>query len=52
MRLRTYKNRVLRFLDCFDVPFDSNQSERVLRMMKVKQRVSGSFRSEAGTGIF
>jgi transposase len=47
IRLHKFKDDVLRFLADFAVPFTNNLAEQALRMMKVKMKISGAFRTLA-----
>jgi transposase len=52
IRLHQYQDLILRFMHDFDVPFDNNQAESDLRMMKLRQKISGCFRTQDGAAIF
>ena len=52
LRLHRFKDDVLRFLIDFEVPFTNNLAEQALRMMKVKMKISGGFRTEDGAHAF
>jgi transposase len=51
-RITKYKDYIFTFLDYHDVPPDNNGSERAIRNVKVKQKISGHFKTENGAQIF
>jgi transposase len=52
LRVRQRKEEVLRFMRDMRVPFDNNQAERDLRMIKLQQKIGGCFRTEGGVRDF
>jgi transposase len=52
IRLRDFKDDVLRFLSDKNVSFTNNLAERDVRMMKVRQKISGGFRTMEGAQTF
>ena len=52
IRLRDHEDAVLRFLHDPAVPFTNNVAEQGGRMMKVKMKISGCFRTIEGAHVF
>lgn len=46
------RDNIFRFLEDPAIPSDNNASERGIRKLKVKQKISGTFRSETGADAF
>jgi transposase len=47
-----HRDNIFRFLSNPNIPYDNNATERAIRVVKIKQKVSGCFRSDEGADIY
>lgn len=52
LRLDRHQDDVLRFACDLNIPFDNNQAERDIRMIKLQQKISGCWRTDQGADAF
>lgn len=50
-RFIKFKEEILRFTTDLRTPFENNQAERDLRMVRVQQKISGTFRTPQGADV-
>ena len=51
-RCEKFQHEILSFMQNFSIPFSNNLAERDIRMVKLQQKISGTFRSEEGAAAF
>jgi len=51
-RCKKFPLEILAFMHNFSIPFTNNLAERDIRMAKLQQKISGTFRSEGGANAF
>ena len=52
LRILDYKDNYLSWVTNFEIPFSNNLSERALRGVKSKMKISGQFQSEETAGYY
>ena len=52
IRLEDRYEEIMGFFEYDGVPFDNNQAERDIRMMKIREKISGTFRTEEHATLF
>jgi transposase len=51
-RYKIFQREILSFMHNFSIPFSNNQAGQDIRMAKLRQKISGTFRSDKGAAVF